>query len=124
MNTISNDILTKRANVARDLIPLLSDAELTIACLVFERPSMSDGEISVLLGISKSLVGRRRRTIGIPSLFEPPYQRHEVRKWIESDNIDLENGICRVNLHGEEQQRYLAIYNRKVQKDSRCNCLR
>lgn len=79
-----------------------------------QHPEFSDSQVARLINSCDSEVGRVRRKFKIPPLSghtnKPiPANVYLWEKWCSEDNKKLDLGICEINLHGDEHQRYSLI---------------
>ncbi len=69
----------------------------------------SDREIGEILGLSKSAVKSRRIRLGISKEQKNKNDPQKYREYEKLDDANLDRGICRINLYGDELERYLFV---------------
>lgn len=91
----------------------LKESDIPILKAMLKEPLKSDRSIAKQLGIGffKVYCVRKRYGLYCSQMLRNSLngKLFEERARCESDNKDLERGICRINLYGDELARYLVI---------------
>lgn len=97
------------------MIPYLFGLDRAVVSTIAEFPALSDFEIGRKLGITARLVSSIRLENNIPNAISSDLRDEPelFKRRCANDDKLLDQGVCRVNLFGEERARYLEMLENK-----------
>ena len=106
--------LEDRRRRAEELVKTTYGRALTVFKIIASAPSLTDKQVADRLHVSSNCVAQARRAYHFPQAPTVKVQQRldqakQWEKYCQQDNADLDRGVCRVNLHDDEERRYLDI---------------
>lgn len=119
----NNSKLEQRKRLALQAYDKATIEARRVLDVIIKHPNFGDPMIAAILKRRASDVGKVRRRFNIPALGcisqrDMPEDFEKWPGWCEEDNKRLDEGVCAVNLHGNELKRYLDIKSCKERRMS------
>lgn len=113
------EINTRIAVVQDALSSARRPKEIRVLQCFLDNIDKGDKTIAMLSGTKEHIVRWVRNKYSIPVVFQNNAACYEEtedeRKYCKEDDELLDKGICKINLHGEDYDRYIDLYHHKRQ---------
>lgn len=94
------------------------EKEKAVLNCFLENLECGDKAIAKIMGTDVDTIRRVRTKFNLPTArtksdIDDSCDTPEEKQFRKEDDIDLEKGVCKINLRGDYYARYMDIYNRK-----------